>query len=70
MAVLIIESIPAGAFQKAAQRIDREASIGPMLDPSAYLDGRRFDNARKYTDILNAANMLQEAIAAAMKGAK
>lgn len=32
------------------QRINIETSIGPMLDPTAYL-GNRFDNANNYTEL-------------------
>lgn len=44
--------------QQAIDRIGHETAIGPMFDPTAYLDGTRFANARQYTEILRALSGL------------
>jgi len=41
-------------FDETIRKIDIETAMGPLLDPSAYTDGRRFDNAREYAKILRA----------------
>ncbi len=46
----------------AISRLDRETAIGPMLDPSAYLDGRRFKNADDFEKVLRAALTLRSAL--------
>lgn len=37
---------------EAIRKIGKETTIGPIMDPSAYTDGRRYDNASKYIQIL------------------
>lgn len=46
--------IPAQVYQEAIRKIEHEIAIGPMFNPSAYQDGRRFDNANEYLRILRA----------------
>src|SRR4051812_13077824 len=45
-------------IDKAVDGIEREVSLGPLLNPSGYLDGRRFDNADQYVRILAALRSL------------
>jgi len=42
------------SLRSAIERINRETAIGPLLNPSVYVDGRRFNNAREYCDVLEA----------------
>jgi hypothetical protein len=51
--------VPAESLAKAVKPIDRETTLGPLLHPSAYLDGRRFDNAAEYTKVLRAVRDLR-----------
>lgn len=48
----ILNEVPTDALIDAMNRIERETTIGPMTNPTAYLDGRRFDNARVYQTVL------------------
>jgi hypothetical protein len=41
-----------GACVSARQNISRLEAMGPLLDPSAWQTGQRFDNARHYSDVL------------------
>ena len=41
-------------IDEALNKIDRCTSIGPLLDPSAFVDGARFRNAAEYADMLRA----------------
>lgn len=38
----------------AREQIERETTLGPLLNPTAYLGGNRFDNAEQYQQILSA----------------
>jgi hypothetical protein len=58
-ALAFLMMVPPEAFAEAINRIGRETSLGPLLDPTAYLDGRRFDNATDYAAVLNAAAKLR-----------
>ena len=51
-ALSLLQGIPADVFLEGRRRIDVETTMGPLTDPSAYLNGKRFDNARGYTKIL------------------
>lgn len=50
------------AIANGIVRIGHETSIGPMVNPTAYLDGRRFRNGDLYRDILVAARGLKDAL--------
>lgn len=58
LCLAFLSKVPESVCIDAINRIGRETSIGPMLNPTAYLDGRRFDNARDYIDVLNAMRPL------------
>lgn len=49
----------------AIVQIGRETTLGPLLDPSAYVDGRRFDNAHDYAEMLRAIRGVIRCLAAA-----
>ena len=57
--LLLLYTFPPKVLQDAIDRINRETSIGPMLNPTAYLDNTRFNNAREYIDVLEAAIKLR-----------
>ena len=59
-----LRTIPVEAFEAAIYRIQRETTIGPLLDPTAYLDGRQFDNAREFVDILRALRDVRQLLPA------
>ncbi len=58
-ALALLSLVPPQAFADAVDRIGRETTLGPLLQPQNYLDGRRFDNARDYADVLRAAGHLR-----------
>ena len=62
-AMALMLMIPPDAFDDAVGRIERETTVGPLLNPSGYTDGRRFDNARDYVDVLAAAGRLRAVLA-------
>lgn len=62
LSLLVAAGITPEEISAAIQAIDRETAIGPLLNPTAYLDGRRFDNAREYIDVLRALHALTKAL--------
>lgn len=54
LSLLVMSGVTPAECQEAVYRIEREVSIGPLLNPTAFLDGRRFDNAREYAETLRA----------------
>lgn len=50
-ALTLLSAIPPRVFIDASNKINRETTIGPFINPTAYLDGRRFENAREYCDL-------------------
>ena len=61
-AMFCIAQLDKETLSDAISSIERETSIGPMMNPSAYLDGSRFDNAREYKAILRKLIELRELI--------
>lgn len=49
-----------GASVFAMQNIERASAIGPILDPTAWLGGTRFDNAMDTKDVLAALCKLRD----------
>lgn len=66
-AVQLMVMIPETAFTEAREKIETETALGPLVDPSAYVDGRRFDNARDYQKLLRAALDFRRALSAIEK---
>lgn len=62
MALHLVRQIPVDILLEGARRIDTETAIGPLINPSAYTDGARFDNAREYIRVLKAMAELRRAI--------
>lgn len=58
-AMTALAMIPPEQFDKARQMISHETTIGPMVDPSTYVSGGRFDNAKKFLDLIEAARKLR-----------
>jgi hypothetical protein len=48
-------------LSKTLSDISKEEGIGPMLNPSAYTDGRRWNNAKLMRDVLTALGGLVRA---------
>jgi len=59
----IIARMPPNLFHDAISRILRETAMGPMLDPTAYLDGVKWKNARDYVEILEALEKVRKLVA-------
>jgi len=57
--LIALTSIPKNTFREAVDRIEHEETIGPLINPTAYLDGRRWANAREYKAILSALHNLR-----------
>lgn len=53
-AMMLLSLIPPEVLSDAISDIDRLEGIGPLLDPTAWLDGSRFRNAKEYRDLLRA----------------
>lgn len=49
-----------GASVAAMQNIERASAIGPLLNPTAWLGGERFDNARETKAVLKALIALRD----------
>jgi len=62
LSLLVAAGVTPEEISAAIQAIDRETAIGPLTNPTAYLDGRRFDNAREYIDTLRALHALTVAL--------
>lgn len=58
LTMLVLSGLAPEEVSDAIRRIDRETAIGPMLDPTAYLNGRRFDNAAEHCSVLRALHSL------------
>jgi hypothetical protein len=52
----------------ALQQLEHESAIGPMLNPTAYLDGRRFDNIAYWKRVLGAVADLKRVLREADHG--
>jgi hypothetical protein len=65
-ACAMLMTVPAAALIDAVKRIEIETTVGPITNPSAYLDGRRFDNAKEWVRLLEAAIQLRQALSAHM----
>lgn len=65
LAMLLI--VPAGAMREGVEKLERERALGPLLNPTAYLDGRRFINAEEYIRVLTAAAKLRDELGMVME---
>lgn len=59
VALMGLLTIPIKQFDEAIERIHRETLLGPLINPTAYVDGRRFKNADDYIEVLQAARKLR-----------
>ena len=64
----IARTIPPEALTEALARLDRAETVGVILDPSAWLDGTRQDNARQLRPVLVAMRGLCEAVGEVERG--
>lgn len=51
--------IPADVIEDAINRIEHAESVGPYVDPTAWLDGKKFRNAKDYKAVLIAVLTLR-----------
>lgn len=52
---MALATIPAEALEMSAEKAERDETIGPLLDPSAWQNGKKFDEAtrvKKAVDLL------------------
>lgn len=61
-ALVVLMQVPADRLAKAIDDINRTEALGPMIDPTAYLDGTRWKNASDYKRVLRAALELRRAL--------
>lgn len=61
--IQMLRYVPAEEFDEACTRIEREAAIGPLFNPTAYLDGSRWKNASDYLKVIKAAGNLRRVLA-------
>lgn len=59
--------VPEQVLRDAMRRIQAETAVGPLFDPSAYVDGTRFNNAEKYLEVLDALIRLRRTLPDAPK---
>lgn len=52
MLLVVLAGIDPEKISKAIAQIGMEESVGPLLDPSAWLGSRRFDNAEAWKAVL------------------
>ena len=62
MLAMIDKSQLRGACAHALQQISRLEAIGPLFDPTAWQDGRRFDNAGDVKKLLTLLIDLRDAL--------
>ena len=53
MACQLLAEIDPAQIDKVIDTLNTATTIGPMMDPTAYQDGRRFDNARNIVELMN-----------------
>lgn len=66
-ALTMLLMVPEEKIRQGIEQIERETALGPLLNPSAYVDGTRFDNARDYLEVLEAACKLRGVLARVME---
>lgn len=54
VALQMIAMVPVERLIEAINNINRAESIGPFVDPTAWIDGTRFRNAAEYKKVLSA----------------
>lgn len=60
---LAIEPVAFDVFvQDKIDEINRETAIGPLLNPTEYVDGSRFKNAKDVIELLKAMNGLVQVL--------
>ena len=60
VALQLIAMIPAERLIASLNNINRVESIGPYIDPTAWIDGARFRNAGEYKKVLAALATLRQ----------
>ena len=55
IAFTALAAIPPEKWRDAITALNKHESIMPLIDPSAWLDGKRFDNVKAYKEIFQLA---------------
>lgn len=58
----MLASIPPEALSAGLDRLSRAEALGPMLDPSAWTDGKLFDNALAMKQAMRKALALRQVL--------
>jgi len=58
----VLKDVDPDHLREGLRRIEHETALGPLLDPSAYVGGKRFDNMQDYRDVLQATLSLVETL--------
>ena len=58
----MLMQVPVKAMMAGLDRLEREASIGPMINPTAYLDGALFKSADAYKRALQRVMAVRRAL--------
>lgn len=60
--MLVLSGLTTDDICRTIGEIERTTAIGPLVDPTAYLDGTRFKNADEYVKVLRALHTLIEGL--------
>lgn len=60
VALQMIAMVPVERLTEALNNINRAESIGPFIDPTAWISGKRFRNADEYKKVLSALVTLRQ----------
>jgi hypothetical protein len=66
-ALLMLLMVGSEPLRAGLDRLAGADAIGPMVDPSAWLDGRRFENTREARELLEALVRVAEMLEASAK---
>lgn len=62
MALQVLRMVPAEKIIEAIGKIETETTVGPLINPTAYLDGKKWRNADEYLRVLRAAVNLRRTL--------
>ena len=63
-----LADVPDEVFADALERLSRFEAMGPMVDPTAWLDGTRSRNSREQRDICRALRDLRQMLPEVLNG--
>lgn len=51
-ALMMLKSVDPEKIKEGIQSLDRATTMGPLMDPTSWMGGERFDNAKGYRNTL------------------